>query len=211
MAKTTSVIKKEILAVASAALKINERVHRIACDALEHYMTEGKGYGSGDTSMFAFMVNKLWKTGVHRRALIQWFEKHGGTKFVVENGQAKFLKKKGFDHTKVDLDKAQTSPFYADDELDGKTEKDKVFDIVKRMKTLVAMNCQVQAGEREGYDVSGGSYLNPQQIATLEGWIDEWEHPAEEGNQSSETEKPVFKGTHGAHQPNTTGLLRKVS
>jgi hypothetical protein len=181
-------LKKSWVSVAAASAKISERVHKLAVETLTHYATKG----NGDTSLCSFAVNTMWKTGNNRRALIQWFEKHGKMKLVqVDKDNVKFTKNKGFDHTTVDLDKADKSPYYMDDDAFGQTSEDvRVFDGPAKLRAIANNQKKIKAGEAKGeWDLEKSKFMPDEMVDALINWADMLE-----GKET--TDKPVFKGTH---------------
>lgn len=194
MAKKSAELKKMWVTVAKASATIAQQIHEAAVFTLEHYATVGKG----DTSLCSFAINSMWKTGANRRALIQWFEKHGFMKCETDaaTGGVKFTKNKGKDHTKVDLDRANASPYFMDDDAMGRTEDDlKVWSGPDALMSVVRRQRNLEEGKlNDKYDTSKCELLPPDMLDAIENY-------AKLLKGTKETSKPVFSGTHKA----TTG------
>lgn len=149
--KSLKTINKNWDNLAVAAGNLSQRAHRYAVDTLRHY-TE-----TGDLSGFIHAVTVLKGRGLNRRALILWIEKHARARLNVidrKTGEITFTKKPKADHTTIDVDKADKSPFYADDEANGKAGDDnKSFSLLGRVKSAIKKAGEIQV-DNAGYDMS---------------------------------------------------------
>jgi hypothetical protein len=176
--------------IAVAGEKLAKRVHRNAMATLVHFAAHG------DTSLMTQAIELLKGKGFHRRALIQWFEKHGKT---TQQTDGTFQKKNRNDT--IDTDKADTSPYYEDDDAMGKTGKDaKAFAFYGRLKSLLK-----QAGEMEAEYAATPSHFKTAPTvadaadkAALQAMIDRWEVSKDIGTPQPKADKPLFEGNHGA-------------
>jgi len=189
--KKSAELKKTWVKCAAASATVAQLIHETAVATLEHYATIGKG----DTSLCAFAINSMWKTGANRRALIQWFEKHGRMKAGIDEASkgVKFNKKPNTDHTTIDLDRAAASPYYMDDDAMGRTDADlKVFSGPDEMLKLVRKQRSLEAGEgADKYDLAKSEYL-PEEL------LDMIENYAQMLKGSKDTAPALFKGVHKA-------------
>lgn len=150
MAKLAKTINKQYDNHAKAFTKRSMMLHATNVEALRRVQE------FGDYSSFIYGANTLAMTGIHRRAILLWMQKHGRCLLTVDTKTKTlgFAKKKGADLTTIDVDKADKSPFWMDEGLDGRTEADtKVFNTYGRLKSLVKKRDAV-AEDNTGYDMS---------------------------------------------------------
>ena len=191
MAQNFKTIMNEWNKIAVAGEKLAMRVHRNAMATLLHYEAHDR-----DTSLMTQAIELLKGKGFHRRALIQWFEKHGR---VIQQTDGTFKVKAG--KANLDIDKADTSPYYEDDDAMGKTGKDaKSFAFYGRLKSLLK-----QAGEMEAeYATTPDHFKTAPTVAdaadraVLQGMIDRWEVSKDIGKPQPKADRALFSGNHGA-------------
>jgi len=106
MAKKVEAIRKSIKAVATSAKNLGQRVHGVAVDCLEHYQAHG------DTSLCSELINSLKGSGIYRKALLEWFKKHGGMEVKKGNEAGLiFVKRKDFNNATVKMAEAKADFF----------------------------------------------------------------------------------------------------
>lgn len=163
--KSLKTINRNWDSLATAVGNLSLRAHRYAVDTLRHYVE------TGDLSGFIYAVTVLKGRGLNRRALILWIEKHGRARLNVidrKTGEITFTKKPKADHTTIDVDKADKSPFFLDDEADGKAGADtKVFSLIGRVKSAVKKSASIGA-DNTGYDMSKTDLGSDDLISELE-------------------------------------------
>ena len=169
MAKSAKAIREGWLSLAKAGLKLAERVHQHALTTLEHVKEHG------DLSLCSFAVNSLWKTGMHRRALIQWFERHGLCRMTIQNGQVVFVKKAKADLKNIDIEVAKLDPFYADDKVDGKTDEDTSYDAFKAIRSVLKKQEKVVKGEHKRYVAKDSKLLPVEIVDAINNYLDMYE------------------------------------
>lgn len=157
--------------------KLKDRVHKLLVLTLEHY----KGPGNGDLSLFDYAINGLHKRGVHRRAAIQWVQRHAKATMTIVDGKVKFVKKDKADHTTVDVDKANASPFYDDEATDGRTGDDlKSFNLFGRIRSAIKKQKEIAEAianndgdmKKAGYDPEKTVIYDPEIVAKLEEFVE---------------------------------------
>ena len=149
MAKSLKVIVKAYTMHAKNILSRSVLLHNTNVDALRRVQE------FGDLSGFIAGANLLAKTGVARRATLQWMQKHGRCKLVsLADGKVSFTMKDKADWSKIDVDKADKLPFYIDDEQDGKTGEDtKTFNLMGRIKSSLGKAEKINL-DHTGYDLT---------------------------------------------------------
>lgn len=149
MSKTSKTICAAYDRHATAYTKRGVMLHNTNVDALRRVNEHG------DLSAFIYGANTLAKTGVHRRAILQWMMKYGRCLLVPQtDGSVSFTMKKGADWSQIDVDKADKSPFYTDDEQDGKTDSDtKSFNLLGVVKKALERAAKIDENST-GYDMS---------------------------------------------------------
>ena len=140
----------------------------------------------GNLSAFIYGVNALTKTGVARRAVLQWMMNHGRCKLVVvKGGGVSFTMKPSADWSTIDVDKADKQPFYADDEADGKTNEDtKAFSLIGRVKSAIKKAGEINV-DHTGYDMSKVDTGSEDLVAQLEQVLNLFDT-------ANKTDKPLF-------------------
>lgn len=178
--------------------KLRDRLHKLAVITLTHYREHG------DTSLMSYAINGLQKRGVHRRALIQWFQRYGRVVMTVNGTEVKFVKKDGADHTTIDVDKAAASPFYDDDSTDGRTGDDlKTFNVFGRIRSAVKKAREIQQADdlkAAGYDPDKTVVADEDILAKFEELVEMYgnlDKPQTKADQKS----VIFKGAHAADMP----------
>lgn len=200
MAYKAKTIRKMIASVCASADKLKVRTHKLAVVILNHYRQHG------DTSLMAELVNELRGRGQHRRALIQWFQKHGRVALTINGNDATFVKRKGADHTTIDVDKADSLPFYDDDSTDGQTGQDlKTWNFYGRLRSDVKKAREIRAIvdgaddankalKAAGYNPDKTPIPSDEEIEKIEAFVEAY------GNLDKPTpknEQTLFKGSHG--------------
>lgn len=170
MAYKSKTITKRWDQVFGQADKLRDRIHKLAVITLDHYRQHG------DTSLMAYAINGMQKRGVHRRALIQWFQKYGRVQGVVTGTELKFQKRPKADHTTIDVDKATASPFYDDDSVTGQTGDDlKSFNLFGRIRSAVKKAREIRETEdlkAAGYDPEKTVLGDDDVLAKLEEFVE---------------------------------------
>ena len=141
----------------------------------------------GNLAAFIHGANALSKTGVARRAVLLWMQKHGRCNLVVvKGGGVTFTMKKDAKWASIDVDKADKQPFYADDEADGKTNEDtKSFSLIGRVKSAIKKAGEINI-DHTGYDMSKVDLGSEDLVAQLEQVLNTFESPA------NTSDKPLF-------------------
>ncbi len=180
MAKQAKTINAQYDKHAKAYSKRGVMLHSTNVEALRRVQEHG------DLSSFIHGANTLAKTGVARRAVLQWMQKHGRCKLVVQQGGGvSFTMKEKADWSGIDVDKADKLPFYADDEADGKTNEDtKSFSLIGRVKSAIKKAGEIEK-DNSGYDMSKTDTGSEDLIAQLEQVINTFD-PA------NKSDKPLF-------------------
>ena len=180
MAKTAKTINAQYDNHAKAYAKRGVMLHTTNVEALRRVQEHG------DLSSFIHGANTLAKTGVARRAILQWMQKHGRCKLVVVNGGGiSFTMKPKADWSKIDVDKADKTPFYADDKADGKTNEDtKSFSLIGRVKSAIKKAGEINI-DHTGYDMSKVDLGSEDLVAQLEQVLNTFD-PA------NKSDKPLF-------------------
>ena len=191
MAKSIKTLRNAWIAVAQAVTKVSERVHILACDTLEHVKEHG------DLSLCSFAVNSLWKTGVHRRALIQWFQRHARCRATVVDGKIVFVKKAKADLSTIDVEAARLDPFYVDDNVEGKTEEDASWDAFRALKSVVNKQRKIIRGEHKRFTAEKSKLLPQELLEAIENYIGMYE-----GKDPSD--RPMQFSHSGGKLPETT-------
>lgn len=193
MAYKSKTITKMWDQVFGQADKLRDRIHKLAVVTLDHYRQHG------DTSLMAYAVNGMQKRGVHRRALIQWFQKYGRVQGLVQGDVLKFQKRPKADHTTIDIDKANASPFYDDDSVTGQTGEDlKSFNLFGRIRSAVKKAREIRDADdlkAAGYDPEKTVLGDDDVLAKLEEFVETY------GNLDKplpKNDRTVFRGSHGA-------------
>lgn len=178
--------------------KLRDRLHKLAVITLTHYQEHG------DTSLMSYAVNGLQKRGVHRRALIQWFQKYGRVVLTINGTEVKFVKKDGADHTTIDVDKANASPFYDDDTTDGRTGEDlKAFNVFGRIRSAVKKAREIQqAGDLKaaGYDPDKTVVADDDILSKFEELVKMYGN-LDKPQTKADRKAVVFSGAHAADMP----------
>jgi hypothetical protein len=202
MAYKAETIRKKCDAVFKSADRLKVRIHTLAVIILEHYKVHG------DTSLMAYLVNGMAKSGVHRRALIQWFQTYGRVQGVIQNNEMTFSKRKNADHTAIDIDRANTSPYYDDDSVDGRTNEDlKGFNVFGRMRAAIkkARELKGKADLKEaGYDADKTVLGDEELLAKFEELIEIY---GDLDKPQSKADKPLFDIAKGAGEPETLNVV----
>lgn len=185
MAKTSRTICNQYDAHAKAYAKRGVLLHATNVDALQRVKEHG------DLSAFIHGANTLAKTGVARRAVLLWMQKHGRCVLVPQKDKTvSFTMKKGADWSSIDVDKADKLPFFADDEEDGKTGEDtKSFNLLSLIKRAVKRAGEIEV-DNTGYDMSRVDLGSEGLVAQLEQVINLFD-PA------NKADKPLFDQTAG--------------
>ena len=189
MAKLAKTINKQYDNHAKAFTKRSAMLHTTNVEALRRVVE------FGDYSSFIYGANTLALTGIHRRAILLWMQKYGRCLMTIDSKTKtlSFTKKKGADLSTIDVDKADKSPFWADEGTDGRTDADsKVFNTYGRLKSLVSRRDKV-AEDNTGYDMSKTDLGSDELMADIQAVIDKH-------NTANTTDTPVFD----------TARLRKV-
>ena len=181
MAKTAKTINAQYDNHAKAYAKRGVMLHTTNVEALRRVQEHG------DLSSFIHGANTLAKTGVARRAVLLWMQKHGRCNLVVvKGGGVTFTMKKDAKWASIDVDKADKQPFYADDEADGKTNEDtKSFSLIGRVKSAIKKAGEINI-DHTGYDMSKVDLGSEDLIAQLEQVLNTFESPA------NTSDKPLF-------------------
>lgn len=200
MAYKAKTIRKMIASVCASADKLKVRTHKLLVVLLDHYREHG------DTSLMAELVNELRGRGQHRRAVIQWLQKHGRVALVIDGDKVKFTKRKGSDNTTIDVDRANASPFYDDDSTDGQTGQDlKTWNFYGRLRSDVKKAREIRAIvdgaddaskalKAAGYSPDKTPIPSDEEIEKIEAFVEAY------GNLDKPTpknEQTLFKGSHG--------------
>jgi len=208
MARNAETIRKEIKAIAAAQEKLSVRTARCAGWCLEHYIKHG------DTSLCSMMTTELKGKGSHRRGLIQWFEKWGRMKLQADG--ATFKMKDGAKRETIDLDKALSSPYYADEDAMGQTGQDaKTFNEYGRLKSLLSKSDKI-AAEYSEYPENFKErpiMMDAKDKALIKGILDKWEISKDLDKPQPKADKPLFQGAHKVHLPvgSVTNTTSKVA
>ncbi len=187
MAKQAKTINAQFDNHAKAYVKRGVMLHKTLVEALRRVQEHG------DLSSFIYGANTLAKTGVARRAVLQWMQKHGRCKLVVVSagGGVSFTMKPKAKWSDIDVDKADKLPFYADDGADGKTNEDtKSFSLIGRVKSAIKKAGEIDV-DHTGYDMSKTDTGSEDLIAQLEQVLNTFD-PA------NKSDKPLFDRTLGA-------------
>lgn len=184
MTKTSKTICAQYDAHAKAYTTRGVLLHNTNVEALRRVMEHG------DYSAFTHGANTLAKTGVHRRAVLLWMQKHGRAVMTVDvaAGTVSFTKKPKADLSTIDVDKAAGLPFYADDEADGKTDTDtKTFSLLGRVKSAIKKAGEINV-DHTGYDPAKTDTGSDELVGALEQVIALYEP-------SNKSDVPLFDKT----------------
>ena len=188
MAKTFKTICNEFDAHAKAYAKRGVMLHATLVCALQFVQKDG------NLDAFIHGANSLAKTGVARRSILQWMQKHGRCNLIVVKGGVTFKMKPKADWSKIDVDKADKQPFYADDEADGKTNEDtKSFSLIGRVKSAIKKAGEINV-DHTGYDMSKVDTGSEDLVAQLEQVLNTFESPA------NKSDKPLFDKAAAVHK-----------
>ena len=188
MAKSLKTICKEFDSHAKFYTKRGVMLHATLVNALRFVQKDG------NLSAFIYGANALTKTGVARRSVLQWMQKHGRCRLVVvKDGVVSFTMKPKADWSGIDVDKADKQPFYADDNADGKTDGDtKSFSLIGRVKSAIKKSGEINV-DHTGYDMSKVDLGGEDLIAQLEQVLNTFD-PA------NKSDKPLFDAAAATHK-----------